>query len=51
MLMMWQVVLKTTYEVLVLPLTIRVVNIVKRYEGEDTYDKGISYNVLKVFNI
>ena len=51
MLMMWQVVLKTTYEVLVLPLTIRVVNIVKRYEGEDTYDKGISYNVLKVFNL
>lgn len=45
LLMFWQVVLKTAYEVLALPLTIQVVKWVKRYEGEDVYDNGISYNV------
>lgn len=45
LLMFWQVVLKTAYEVLVLPLTIQVVKWVKRYEGEDVYDNGISYKV------
>ncbi len=50
-LMLWQVVLKTVYEVIALPLTIRVVKAVKRYEGEDAYDKGVDYNVLKIFNI
>jgi uncharacterized integral membrane protein (TIGR00697 family) len=46
-----QVVLKTLYEIVVLPITIRVVKAAKRHEGEDVYDKGISYNILKVFNI
>lgn len=46
-----QVVLKTLYEVLALPLTIRVVGITKRYEGEDVYDNGISYNIFNVRNI
>lgn len=50
-LMLWQVVLKTAYEILVLPFTIRVVNKVKQYEGVDVYDENISYDVLKVFNI
>ena len=50
-LMFWQVVLKTSYEVVVLPITIRVVNLVKAYEGEDVYDEGISYDVLKVMNV
>ena len=50
-LMFWQVVLKTSYEVVVLPITIRVVNMVKAYEGEDVYDEGISYDVLKVMNV
>ena len=45
LLMFWQVVLKTAYEVLALPLTIQVVKWVKRYEGEDVYDNGISYKV------
>ncbi len=48
---LWQVVLKTTYEVAVLPLTIRVVRYVKRYENSDVFDHGISYSVWKVFNI
>ena len=49
-LMFWQVVLKTAYEIIVLPLTIRVVQWVKTHEGEDVYDNGISYGILKIFN-
>lgn len=51
LLMLNQVVLKTAYEIVVLPITIRVVRALKRHEGEDTYDKGISYNVWKIFDI
>ncbi len=43
-----QVVLKTLYEIVVLPVTIRVVALAKRHEGEDVYDRGISYNVFKL---
>ena len=50
-LMLWQVALKTVYEVIALPLTIRVVRKVKQYEGEDAYDKGVNYNIWKIFNI
>lgn len=50
-LMLGQVVLKTLYEVIVLPLTIRIVKATKRHESSDVYDEGINYNVLKVFNI
>lgn len=44
-LMLWQVILKTLYEVVVLPITIRVVKITKRIEHADVYDNGISYSV------
>ena len=50
-LMLWQVVLKTVYEIVVLPVTIKVVKFLKSHEGEDAYDDGISYNILKIFNI
>jgi queuosine precursor transporter len=50
-LMLWQVVLKTVYEIVVLPVTIKVVKFLKSHEGEDAYDAGISYNILKIFNI
>lgn len=40
-----QVALKTLYEVVALPLTIRVVAFTKRHEGEDVYDRGIKYSV------
>ena len=50
-LMLAQVVLKTAYEVVVLPVTIHVVKIVKRHEGEDVYDKNINYGILNVFSI
>ena len=51
MLMLWQVILKTAYEVVVLPITIRIVHALKSKEGEDVYDEGINYNVLKIFSI
>ncbi len=42
-----QVLLKTLYEIAVLPVTIRAVHATKRVEGADVYDTGISYNVFK----
>ena len=42
-----QIVLKSLYEVLILPVTIRVVNAIKRIDGSDVYDEGISYKVWK----
>ena len=50
-LMFWQVVLKTAYEIVVLPLTIRVVALLKRHEQSDVYDEGVNYSVWKIFNI
>jgi uncharacterized integral membrane protein (TIGR00697 family) len=39
-----QALIKTVYEILVLPLTIVVVRWVKKVEGSDIYDNAISYN-------
>ncbi len=47
MLMLWQVVLKTAYEIVALPVTIRAVKAIKKYEGEDAYDNDISYGWFK----
>lgn len=44
----WQILVKTLYEIVVLPVTKRVVRYVKRTEGVDVFDRGISYNILKV---
>ncbi len=49
--MLTQIVAKTLYEVIVLPLTIFVVRYVKRIEGVDVYDKNVSYNPLKIKEI
>lgn len=49
--MLIQVVLKTLYEVIVLPVTIRVVRYIKRVEHTDVYDDHISYNILKIFEL
>ena len=46
-LMFTQVVLKTAYEILALPITIRVVRFLKKIEGKDTYDLKISYHIFK----
>lgn len=47
-LMVIQIILKTLYEIIVLPITIRVVRYVKHADGSDVYDKNISYNFLKI---
>ncbi len=44
MVMIIQVGLKTIYEILVLPLTIKVVRMLKKHEQMDVYDTDISYN-------
>ena len=43
-----QVLLKSFYEVIALPFTIRVVKFTKEHDHEDVYDKGIAYNIFKV---
>lgn len=46
-----QIVLKTLYEIVILPVTIMVVKRIRVIEGEDVYDKGISYNPFKIAQI
>ena len=46
-----QVVLKSLYEVIILPVTMRVVRVVKRVDGSDVYDEGISYKFWKIKEI
>ena len=46
-----QIVGKTLYEILILPVTIQVVKAVKRREGTDVYDQDVSYNILNVRDI
>ncbi len=47
-LMITQIIMKSMYEVVVLPITIRLVKSLKRIENSDVYDDGISYNILKI---
>jgi uncharacterized integral membrane protein (TIGR00697 family) len=46
-----QAVLKSLYEVLILPVTIRVVKHIKKIDGNDVYDMDTSYNPLRVRDI
>ena len=46
-----QVVLKTVYEIVVLPVTIYVVRKTKRIEDEDAYDTDMNYSVWKVLSV
>ncbi len=46
-----QALLKTAYEVLILPITIAVVRRLKRVEGIDTVDAGISYKWWRVGDV
>lgn len=46
-----QAMLKTVYEILILPVTIWVVALVKRVEGVDTFDTNLSYNLFRVKEI
>lgn len=46
-----QAVLKSLYEVVILPVTIYVVKYIKKVDGSDVYDEHISYNILKIKDI
>lgn len=46
-----QTLLKSAYEVVALPVTVRVVRLVKRYSGADVYDDKVSYNIFKIKNL
>jgi len=43
-----QALLKTLFEVILLPLTIYVVKLIKRIDNIDTFDVGISYNPFRI---
>lgn len=45
-----QACLKTAYEIIALPVTIRVVKWLKKHENTDVYDKEISYKWWRVFD-
>lgn len=46
-----QAVLKSLYEIIILPVTIRVVKYIKKVDGNDVYDVNTSYNPLKIKDI
>lgn len=46
-----QVVAKVAYEVVILPLTAAAARALKRREGVDTFDEGISYNPFRLSDI
>ena len=43
-----QACLKTAYEIVILPVTIKVVRFVKKIDGSDVYDQKVSYNIFKI---
>ncbi len=46
-----QILLKTGYEIVILPVTEVVVRKVKEHENIDVFDEGISYNPFKITDI
>lgn len=51
LMMLTQIVLKSAYEIIVLPITYRLVKTIKKWENTDVYDTNISYNILKIKDI
>lgn len=47
----WSVLLKTLYEIIILPVTMRVVKAVKRIEETDAFDTNIKYRLFKYSKI
>lgn len=47
-LMLTQTGMKTGYEIIILPLTNRIVKWVKKKEEEDVYDENVSYNPFRI---
>ena len=50
-LMISQVTLKTVYEIVALPITIRVVEFTKKKDHEDVFDYDIDYNIFNILKI
>ena len=48
MMIVTQAIIKTLFEIVLLPLTIYVVKLIKRVDNIDTFDLGISYNPFKI---
>jgi uncharacterized integral membrane protein (TIGR00697 family) len=46
-----QATLKSCYEIVVLPLTIRIVRYVKKIEGSNVFDTNVSFNPFKIRDI
>ena len=46
-----QAILKSVYEIIVLPVTIRVVRYVKKIDGSDVYDTNVSFNPFKIGDV
>jgi hypothetical protein len=49
--MISQVTLKTVYEIVALPITIRVVEFTKKKDKEDVFDDDIDYNIFNILKI
>jgi uncharacterized integral membrane protein (TIGR00697 family) len=43
-----QTLFKSLYEVIILPVTVRVVNLIKKIDRSDVYDHNISFNPFKI---
>ncbi len=48
MMIVTQAIIKILFEVVLLPMTIHVVNLIKRIDNIDTFDVGVSYNPFKI---
>ena len=46
-----QAVLKTAYEIVILPITKLIVNYIKRVEQTDVYDEDVSYSFWKISEV
>jgi hypothetical protein len=47
--MLLQFVLKTLFEIILIPVIVPMIKRLKSYEGEDAYDQDISYGLFDVF--
>lgn len=48
MMVLTQALIKTAYEIIILPVTIVVVNKIKKAEGEEAFDNTVSYNPFRL---
>ena len=46
-----QIVAKTLYEIIVLPITIRIVKWVKLREQTDVFDHNVNYRIWRIFDV